>query len=261
MRTLSALALAPAVIAAVWFGGWVWTSLMALAAVLMASEWDRLTRGQESGAPGALCAAIAVLAIGLAGAGQFAFALLALAAGVALVAVVAVALGRRPYWLTLGILYVGLPSIALVWLRDTPVAGRETVMWLLALVWATDAGAYLIGRKVGGPRLAPRVSPGKTWSGLAGGVACGALAGGLTVLLTKSPGFAVLAALSAALALVSQLGDLSESWLKRHFGVKDTGTLIPGHGGLLDRVDGLLFAAPATAVLALLGGGSPLLWR
>jgi phosphatidate cytidylyltransferase len=258
---LSALVLAPIVIAAVWLGGWAWTSLVAVAAVLMASEWDRLTRGQGSGAPGVLYAAIAVLAVGLAGAGQFAAALLALAAGIAVVAAVAAAAGRRPYWLTLGIVYVGLPTIAMVWLRGAPVAGRETVLWLLALVWATDAGAYLVGRTVGGARLAPRVSPGKTWSGLAGGVACGALAGGLAALLTKSPGFAMLAALSAVLAVVSQLGDLAESWVKRHFGVKDTGTLIPGHGGILDRVDGLLLAAPAVAALSLFGGESPLLWR
>ncbi len=258
---LSALALAPVVIVAAWFGGWLWTALVAVAAVIMAMEWDRLSRGQGSRIPGLGSAGVAVIAVGLASAGQAGYALVALIAGVALVSVLAAAAGRRPYWLALGIVYVGLPSIAIVWLRGAPPAGRETVIWLLALVWATDAGAYLVGRRVGGARLAPRVSPGKTWSGLVGGMACGALAGAITALITKSTGIGLLAALSAVLAVVSQLGDLAESRVKRHFGVKDTGNLIPGHGGVLDRVDGLLFAGPAVAALAILGGDSPLLWR
>ncbi|MEE8248520.1 MAG: phosphatidate cytidylyltransferase, partial [Alphaproteobacteria bacterium] len=151
--------------------------------------------------------------------------------------------------------------IAIVWLRGAPPAGRETVIWLLALVWATDVGAYLVGRRGGGARLAPRVRPGQTWAGVGGGRAGGALAGGITAHITKSTGIGLLAALSAVLAVVSQLGDLAESRVKRHFGVKDTGNLIPGHGGVLDRVDGLLFAGPAVAALAILGGDSPLLWR
>jgi phosphatidate cytidylyltransferase len=252
--------LAPVVIVAAWFGGWLWTALVAVAAVIMAVEWDRLSRGRGSRIPGLGSALVAVLAVGLAGAGQAGQALVALIAGGALVSLLAAAVGRRPYWLALGIVYVGLPAIAMVWLRGAPGAGRETVIWLLALVWATDVGAYLVGRRVGGARLAPRISPGKTWSGLVGGMACGALAGGVTALITRSTGIGLLAALSAVLAVVAQLGDLAESRLKRHFGVKDTGNLIPGHGGVLDRVDGLLFAGPAVAALAILGGDSPLLW-
>jgi phosphatidate cytidylyltransferase len=129
------------------------------------------------------------------------------------------------------------------------------VLVLLLIVWATDIAAYLAGRLIGGPKLAPAISPGKTWSGAAGG-----LAGALVVAVVASPGAWGLA-MAAVLSVVSQMGDLMESGIKRHYGVKDSGKLIPGHGGLLDRLDGVLTAAPVAAVLALLAKPGVGFWQ
>ena len=146
-------------------------------------------------------------------------------------------------------------------------AGRLTVLWIFAIVWATDIGAYAIGRWLGGPLLAPRWSPRKTWAGLIGGAGCAALAGWGTarILIAMDPrgtsSVLPLVLVSAGLAIVEQFGDLAESVAKRRFGVKDSSGLIPGHGGLLDRLDGLLAVIPAVALLTLIGGGSVVTWR
>jgi phosphatidate cytidylyltransferase len=157
-----------------------------------------------------------------------------------------------------GILYVGLPAMALVWLRNDVPGGLEHVLWLMIVVWATDICAYFAGRSIGGPKLAPRISPGKTWAGLLGGMAGAGLFGGL-LALTFGAGFWLAASVGMGVAVVSQLGDLFESALKRRAGVKDSGHLIPGHGGLLDRIDGLVFAAPlfAAIVWLTLAGAAP----
>jgi phosphatidate cytidylyltransferase len=154
----------------------------------------------------------------------------------------------RP-WINLawGMLYI-LPSyVALILLRGAE-SGRATVLFLMLVVWAGDIGAYLVGRLVGGPRLAPSISPGKTWSGAAGGTLCAVLAG-----LAVAPAHPVAACvLALVLSIVAQAGDLLESAIKRHFGVKDSGRLIPGHGGLLDRLDGVVAAAPAMLLISFL---------
>ena len=151
---------------------------------------------------------------------------------------------REPSWLALGSLWVALPCVMLLWLARAEGGGRTVLLWIFAVVWATDTGAYAFGRWLGGPRLAPRWSPRKTWAGLVGGALCAALAGwGTARVLGLSPTPPV-ALVSAGLAIVGQFGDLAESVAKRRFGVKDSSGLIPGHGGLLDRVDSLLFAAP-----------------
>src|SRR6202040_3785156 len=146
-------------------------------------------------------------------------------------------------WAAAGALWIGLGTAAFLYLALA--GGRGMALWLLAVVWATDIGAYAAGRSIGGPKLAPRLSPNKTWSGLAGGVASAALVGLITAKLGGGPG-GILALVSAGLAVVAQIGDLAESLAKRHFGVKDSSKLIPGHGGLLDRLDGLLAASVAT---------------
>ena len=168
---------------------------------------------------------------------------------------------RRPLWLAAGFVYIAVPCIALSWLRATPETGLAIILWLLAVVWATDIGAYFAGRGIGGPKLAPRISPKKTWAGLAGGMIAAGAVGAVTAAVLELPGTLGLIAFSMALAVVAQGGDLVESAVKRHFKVKDSGTIIPGHGGLLDRLDGLLTAAPAVAAVALMSGEGVLAWR
>jgi phosphatidate cytidylyltransferase len=260
LRILSALVMAPAALAAAWIGGAALALVIALAGALMGWEWARLCfRGRVDG-PGVV-AILAMPAATLAGA------LSAPASGLALLIAGALAVaflsrgqgeGRLAAF---GVLWIGLPCLALVWLAGDPVAGRATILWIFAVVWATDIGAYAVGRALGGPRLAPRLSPNKTWSGLIGGVLCAALAGIVAARLLDLSLSSPLPLLSGLLAVVAQSGDLAESMAKRHFGVKDSSGLIPGHGGLLDRLDGMLAVIPAVAVLSLVGGGSVVTWK
>lgn len=154
--------------------------------------------------------------------------------------------GKR--WISTGLAYAGLPAVSLIWLRGLP-DGFHLVIWTMALVWATDIFAYFSGRSIGGPKLMPRISPNKTWAGLIGGMAAAALFSALfgwVVEWHTSPW--LLAALGAGLAAVAQAGDFFESWLKRRAGVKDSGKLLLGHGGIMDRVDGLV---PVACLVAL----------
>ncbi|CAA7616024.1 phosphatidate cytidylyltransferase [Magnetospirillum sp. UT-4] len=259
-RVLSALVMAPPALAAIWLGGYAFAALAAVAVVVMVWEWHRMALG-GMGATwwiGALAGAGAALA-----AVDFPAAALALIAA-ATVAAAATAPGsgeRRHLWAAMGVLYAGLPSLALVWLRGDSDLGRITVIWLFLLVWATDIGAYAAGRTIGGPLLMPRVSPKKTWAGLLGGVASAALVGLAMGAAVGHAGLAGLAVASGVLAVVAQAGDLFESWVKRHFGVKDSSNIIPGHGGLLDRVDGLLAAAALVALATWSSGRAVLEWQ
>lgn len=148
---------------------------------------------------------------------------------------------RRTLWSIWGAIYIGLPCYMLVQIDQH---NHIILYYIIALVWATDIGAYFAGRAIGGPKLAPRISPKKTWAGLIGGMICAMAAVTLTINLVKtSPSYFLplgMYALIAVLAVVAQCGDLYESWIKRKFGVKDSGNFIPGHGGLLDRMDGIL---------------------
>jgi phosphatidate cytidylyltransferase len=162
----------------------------------------------------------------------------------------------RPVWAALGVVYLGVAGVAAIWLRSQPEQGFAIVLWLLGVVWATDSGAYIAGRRIGGAKLAPRISPNKTWAGLGGGMLAAALVGAVTAALIGGSAL-TLFAVSAALAVVEQIGDLAESALKRRFGVKDSGTIIPGHGGMLDRLDGMLAVLPAVAAIILLTNGIP----
>ena len=162
---------------------------------------------------------------------------------------------EKSFWKFAGVLYVSIPCASLIWLRNLTFAdrsngGMEVVLLVILVVCATDIGAYFAGRRIGGPKMAPRISPNKTWAGLGGGVVGAAVAGGICSAFSPYPPsiFAGID-LGILLALVSQGGDLFESWLKRRVGAKDSGTLIPGHGGLLDRVDGMVFAFPLFAFL------------
>jgi phosphatidate cytidylyltransferase len=184
---------------------------------------------------------------------------------IALIAVVTIGLAaewlglcrhRPAAWLVpAGVLYILPAVVSVLWLRADPLVGRSNMLFVLLIVWASDIGAFLVGRLVGGAKLAPAISPGKTWSGAAGG-----LAGAVLVGLLAGESWQA-AAVAAGLSLLEQAGDLFESSLKRHFGVKDSGRLIPGHGGLFDRLDGLLIAAPAACLLGLVLGPGVELWR
>lgn len=236
---------------AVYVGGWAFVAMVAAAMAILAWEWSRLFDAAPPALPGAVFLAGLVAAILCdAVAGPL------VGGGVIAVAAAAVWLTSRRPWLAAGVLYFGLPGLAMIWLRETD-GGRVTVFWLFALVWASDIGAYLAGSTLGGPKLAPRISPNKTWSGFAGGLVSAILAGlAFAAFGAAGGGATALALVSAAVGIAAQAGDLGESWIKRRFGVKDTGGLIPGHGGLLDRVDGLLLAALAMALIVAGQDGS-----
>ncbi len=260
-RTLSAVVLAPIVLGTTFWGGWPFVVMVVVVAWLMAWEWDRLWGGSGTATSAviAMLAALAAIVLTVLDQGLLAILLVGLAAVLAWFGYRAAPEGGR--WAGLGVLYIGLPGMALVSLRLSSELGLTILFWLLAVVWATDIGAYFAGRAIGGPKLAPRLSPNKTWAGLAGGMACAALAGWLAAVFVGIGRSGALAALSAALAVVAQAGDITESGIKRHFGVKDSSNLIPGHGGVLDRVDGLVFAAVAVAALGVAAGGHEVIWQ
>ncbi len=262
LRILSALVLAPIAIAAAWFG-WPWLPIVtALAGAVMAWEWARMCREGQLGASGMGLIGAVLAAIAAAAATGVALAVAASLLGAAIVLWTARREpGGAPSWLALGALWVALPCVLLLWLARAEGAGRATLLWIFAVVWATDIGAYAIGRRFGGPLLAPRWSPRKTWAGLIGGAGCAALAGWGTARVLGLSSVLPLVLISAGLAIVEQFGDLAESVAKRRFGVKDSSGLIPGHGGLLDRLDGLLAVIPAVVLLTLIGGGSVLTWQ
>jgi phosphatidate cytidylyltransferase len=247
----------PVALAAVWYGPSTTGLMAALAAGIMAWEWGRLIGRTNSTLDTALmvgAAAASVLAAGFVS--VTAGVLIALAGVVALM----ILRGFRPGWTALGMVWIILPSIGFVWLRAEP-AGLRTVLWLLTLVWSIDIAAYAVGRGVGGPKLATRISPNKTWSGLLGGVVAAMLVGLATEWLYEtSLGWRIML-LSGGLAVVEQIGDIAESFVKRRFGAKDSSSLIPGHGGLLDRLDGMLAVVAAVTLLTLLAGGSIETWR
>jgi phosphatidate cytidylyltransferase len=258
LRIVSAVVLAPVALLAAWLGGLFLSLVVAVAAAGMGWEWTRLCRGGRSERSDWLVMALiiaSVVTVALGGA--------AIGVGIAIVAsILAAMLNRDSAALAAGgVLWISLPCVALLWLAADPGIGRPTVLWILALVWATDIGAFAVGRALGGPRLAPRFSPNKTWSGLAGGVVCAGAAGAVTALLLGSSAIAAVVLLSGALAVVAQAGDLVESIAKRRFGVKDSSGLIPGHGGLLDRLDGMLAVVPAVALLSIFGGSGVLTWQ
>jgi len=162
---------------------------------------------------------------------------------------------RRPIALGLSIIYSVAALLALLWLRHQPLHGRETIIWILACVWATDIGAYFIGSLAGGAKLAPSISPSKTWSGLVGGMCFSAVVSAACGLLFDAGETVVLALTGLAIAVVAQAGDLLESAAKRRAGVKDSGNLIPGHGGVLDRIDGLIAVLVFIAAIRLVTAG------
>lgn len=251
IRVVSSLVMAPVTLLAMWRGGALWDTWISLLTLGMGAEWAGLCGFKARSAAGA-AVPVALL---LAGMATLVVAPIAGPAVLLVGGLLLAAATRRPA-LGIGILYIGPAYLCLYLLRTQP-AGLRNVLFVMLVVWAGDVGAYLLGRLAGGPRLAPKISPAKTWSGALGGTAAAILAGAAAG--HENPLRAAL--LAFGLSLVAQAGDLLESAIKRHFGAKDSGWIIPGHGGLLDRLDGVLTAAPAAALLALYVGRGVVLWR
>ncbi len=265
-RVASALVMAPLGLASIWAGGWIWQAVLTALAMVAMLEWASLCGAR----PATALARIAALTLPVGWAVHLAVALAygrgtllpmppglaADAAPFAVVALVAFWILPTSRAVALGVAYVGFGWASLLILREGP-GGLGLVLFVMLVVWGNDIGAYLAGRLLGGPRLAPALSPGKTWSGAVGGTLLG-VAAGMGVILALSgaagrphPSLAQGAGQALVLTIVAQAGDLLESAMKRRFGKKDSGSFIPGHGGLLDRVDGLLGAATGAVLLRL----------
>ena len=263
-RALSAMVLGPAALACIWLGAEAFTGMLAVGVALLAWEWVHMCGRRVRVLPG-MAVPLAVFAAGALAVGdQVRLALVVLLAGFVItwwfaqhMAELTQSAGR----LAIGVLYIGLAGIALIELRHDTEAGRANVLFLFLIVWASDIGAYMAGRLIGGPKLWPAISPNKTWSGAAGGLLSAVLVG-LACAWSFSPQarFLPIVATAVLLGVASQIGDLLESAIKRQFNVKDSSKLIPGHGGLLDRLDGVLATAPVAALLSFALGQGRLLW-
>jgi phosphatidate cytidylyltransferase len=251
MRILAALVLAPAAIAIAYAGGWLWAALVTLAAIGLYVEWLVIVGAREPRVIALGAAALAVGGICLA-LRRIDAALVVLAVGLAAVALLS---AERRLWAAAGFVYAAAAELASVLVRLDPIKGFAALMLVLLVVWVTDIGGYFAGRGIGGPKLWPRVSPKKTWAGAIGGFALSlVVAGGFAAFGYGQAGPLLL--LAAVLSVASQLGDLFESAVKRRFGVKDSSQIIPGHGGLLDRLDGFVAAVVLAAIFGLLQGGA-----
>jgi phosphatidate cytidylyltransferase len=257
-RAFFGLLLAGSALAAVYAGGVIFASLVAVLAFACAREWHRLVGGARYALPAiatcvSTCAALAWVLTGSAPMWSICF----LAVGSVVAAVLARTGGASALWNGVGVLYLGLPALSLVALRVLAAHGMAVVLIIFFTVWITDTGALAGGRFIGGPKLIPRLSPNKTWAGFLAGTV---LSVSVVTLVLALRGARVWEAvlLVLALAVSGHGGDLFESWVKRRMGCKDSGGLIPGHGGVLDRLDSTLFAAPLAAALVFVFGLDPL---
>lgn len=244
-RLVVAFALIGLAFVALWAGGLGFWLVLSVAGILMIGEWAMLAGGDAQRrrlAQYALSVPLAIMAPGLAAGPGF------LALGLVVGVAFFIAAVTRSACQAGGALYVGLPVLALLVLRGHE-HGLLLTFWAMALVWACDSGAYFAGRAIGGPKLAPAISPNKTWAGFLGGVLAATVFAFALVRLFELP--VLLALATPLLAVLAQIGDLYESHLKRRAGVKDSGHLLPGHGGIMDRLDGLVAVAPVAALLVL----------
>jgi phosphatidate cytidylyltransferase len=256
-RVIAGAVMAPVALAAALLGGLPFALFLAVVAALGFWEWTAVTPARDPLWPrlvGLVGLVVGLFALSIART-DLAIGVIVLPAFLALVG----GYFRQNYcWLGLGLVYVALPSAALVVLRH-PESGWAAVLFIFLVVWATDIGGYFGGRQFGGPKLWPRISPKKTWSGAVAGLTSAMVVGGITVWATSPENTMTGILLAAPLSIAAQAGDLLESAVKRRFGVKDSGQIIPGHGGVLDRVDGLFGAAALAWLLAAVGLGGEIL--
>lgn len=253
---ISSIVLGIAALVAAWLGGNLFLLFWALAAFWVWMEWVDIVGAEPRNA---------VLPVGGAAMAGMCAALYydaaAIAAVVAIIGagVVAATANEKRAWAAAGVIYAALVIVPAVILRADPAFGLIAILWLFAAVWTADIAAYFAGRFFGGPLLAPRISPKKTWSGALGGLAGGVAVSSIVALVAGLPLRMGLILAAAVVVIASQAGDLLESFVKRHFGVKDASTLIPGHGGMMDRLDGFLLAAFAALLIgvARAGTGTP----
>ncbi|RWM26670.1 phosphatidate cytidylyltransferase [Mesorhizobium sp.] len=248
-RVISAIVMAAVTLTLTWLGGLPFRLFCAAIAALIFYEWTRMSRPAAGAPPGFLAEALMLVLVGAMIAGLPALWLLLLVAALTAVGAVAARLRGAAQWEASGLAYASLSGFSLAYLRDDNHSGLIAILFLFAVVWATDIAAYFVGRAVGGPKLAPSISPGKTQSGALGGAVGGGVAGLLLAIVAGAGNLMQLGLIALALSIVSQIGDLFESWVKRRHGCKDSSNLIPGHGGVMDRVDGLVAAAFALYVI------------
>ncbi|ADP71235.1 phosphatidate cytidylyltransferase [Rhodomicrobium vannielii ATCC 17100] len=252
LRINSALVMVVLTLALTYAGTTTFAGLILFAAALMSWEWGRVVRGSNIDRIFVI-QTVAIIAAGYAtlmGERVLAIALIVLATWLVFRLHKNSELTSDPWWSAAGVYYAGFPAIALIAIRQDPDYGFHAIIYLFLVVWSADTGAFFVGKLLGGPKLAPSISPNKTWSGFIGGAATAGLAGVLFALWFEHTSVEIMAGLSVLLAIVSMGGDLGESFIKRAFGVKNSSGLIPGHGGVLDRLDGLVFAAMGAGLIA-----------
>jgi phosphatidate cytidylyltransferase len=257
-RLASAIVLVPIVLAIAYLGGWPFLFLCLLGAGGILWEWTRLVAGGPDYPILALGWASLLAAWTFTGVDKPGLAVTALLIGAALSSVAATMRlpTRSAVWVAGGMIYAGVAFLGPALLRRDPELGFPAFLFLAATVWMTDTLAYLVGRAVGGPLLWPQVSPNKTWAGVVGGLAGGVAGGTFVAYANGLGGFAVVGIIALVLSAAAEAGDLFESAVKRRFGVKDTSQLIPGHGGLMDRLDGFLVAASAALLIGIFHQGT-----
>ena len=252
LRVLSAFVLGAIAMSGVWTGGWGFAGLLLAVTMAMCWEWGHLIRKSTIDSAHVVHVVTVAVAVVLSAIGYAAPALIALIAGYFVVLVLTFG-GASTQLSALGVLYVGLPAIALIALRSNDSYGLTSVLFVIVCVIATDTCAYFAGRTIGGPKLWASVSPKKTWAGLIGGVSAACVVGYVFAMNVIGSAPVRLVMIAAALGVVAQGGDLAESALKRAFDVKDASGLLPGHGGFMDRMDGLVTASIAAMLIGLWG--------
>jgi phosphatidate cytidylyltransferase len=253
LRVCSALVLVPLALATAYLGNWPFAVFWGVAAMGVLWEWTSLVAGTDR------------RFVLMTGAASLALALALVVSGLPLAAVIVLAIGtlaaaslapaERRLWIAGGIPYAGALGLAPIVLRSDREDGFLAVIFLFAVVWTSDIAAYFIGRRVGGPKLVPQVSPNKTWSGAIGGTLAAVVVGLALAKTAALAGLFAIAMLAIVLSVFAQAGDVFESFLKRRFGAKDSSHLIPGHGGLMDRLDGFVTASVVATLIGLARGG------